>query len=86
MSHFLTRHATKLIDLNREYACQKNCCAPCSGNNPMPNQHNQVCDEHGCKIDLNDTQGLGLGRPTTVPDGFFDETAHPDKMPPNKCT
>ena len=69
---FLTENAETLMDKNREIACAKNCCTPCASsplgvegfNNGtmLPEKYIQECNEHTCKVVLNDVNGVGTGR------------------------
>lgn len=69
---FLQENANTLMDKHREIACSKNCCMPCASSplgvegfdngTMLPEKYIQQCDEHTCKIVLNDVNGVGLGR------------------------
>lgn len=69
---FLAENASTLMDKNREIACSKNCCTPCASsplgvegfNNGtmLPEKYIQECNEHTCKVVLNDVNGVGTGR------------------------
>ena len=63
---FLTNNAKKLMDLNRTYACQKNCCGPCkepyNQGTMTPEQSRKSCNNNSCKTDLVNQEGLGQGR------------------------
>ena len=49
---FLTNNADELMNLNREYACQKNCCGPCQQpydlGTMMPSETNVNCGSAQC--------------------------------------
>ena len=63
---FLTRNANELMDINRQYACKKNCCGPCQepyhSINTLPEVNKVKCDAHNCEIVAFDPNGLGQGR------------------------
>ena len=63
---FLTRNANELMDINRQYACKKNCCGPCQepyhSINTLPEVNKVKCDAHNCEIVAFDPKGLGQGR------------------------
>lgn len=63
---FLTRNANELMDVNRQYACKKNCCGPCQepyhSINTLPEVNKVKCDAHNCEIVAFDPKGLGQGR------------------------
>ena len=60
---FLQHNGNKLMDLNRTYACQKNCCGPCTAPSTMlPEQSVQQCNNRSCNTDFVNQAGLGLGR------------------------
>ena len=63
---FLTRNAEQLIDLNRNYACKKNCCGPCTepyhSVNTLPEVNKVKCNANNCEIVGFDPNGLGQGR------------------------
>jgi hypothetical protein len=69
---FLSENAETLMDKNREIACSKNCCTPCASsalgvegfNNGtmLPEKYIQECNEHTCKVVLNNVNGVGTGR------------------------
>ena len=62
----LTHNATKLMDLNRTYACQKNCCSPCKtpyGKGTMLDENtNTICSKNSCVVTRSSSNGLGQGR------------------------
>lgn len=49
---FLTNNANKLMELNRGYACQKNCCGPCQQpyetGTMLPTETNITCGSDKC--------------------------------------
>ena len=63
---FLTRNAEELMDINRGYACKKNCCSPCKepyhSINTLPEVNKVKCDANNCEIIAFDPKGLGQGR------------------------
>ena len=60
---FLMHHANQLMQLNRAYACQKNCCGPCSkSSTAVPLQSMTRCTKDGCNTTIVDGAGLGVGR------------------------
>tara|TARA_Y100000590_G_C15667566_1_gene995056 strand:- start:956 stop:1495 length:540 start_codon:yes stop_codon:yes gene_type:complete len=63
---FLSRNASELMDINRDYACKKNCCGPCQepyhSINTLPEVNKVKCDSHNCEIVAYDPSGLGQGR------------------------
>ena len=63
---FLTRNAGELMDLNRGYACMKNCCGPCKepfhSINTLPEVNKVKCNKNNCEIIGFDPNGLGQGR------------------------
>lgn len=63
---FLTDNANKLMEMNRTYACQKNCCGPCKqpydDGTMMPEQTITNCNKHTCDVGVNNINGLGQGR------------------------
>jgi hypothetical protein len=50
------------MDLNRVYACQKNCCKPCEYDNniEMPHHSEIVCDSKNCQINEINPSGIGV--------------------------
>lgn len=61
---YLIHNGEKLMELNREEAFQKNMCGPCSidPSTMLPEQTKIACNANSCKVELNDTRGLGQGR------------------------
>lgn len=59
---FLTNHAEELMRINRAYACQKNCCGPCSKDTAVPHQTVTKCTKEGCVTEVVHKNGLGEGR------------------------
>ena len=63
---FLTHNADKLINLNRKYSCQKNCCGPCqkpyNKGSMVPEENVNICTSNTCRIQQMDKGGLGTGR------------------------
>ena len=59
---FLTDNAVKLMDLNRVYACQKNCCGTCSieGSTEVPFHSEITCDDRTCNITEVNPEGIGV--------------------------
>ena len=60
---FLTRNADELMDVNRGYACMKNCCGPCQepyhSINTLPEVNKVKCNKNNCEIVGFDPNGLG---------------------------
>lgn len=70
---FLQTQAEKLMDLNRDHACMKNCCGPCEDDKEveegftnygtmLPEKTKQVCNSRNCEFIPHEPNGLGLGR------------------------
>jgi len=63
---FLTHNASKFMDLNRTYACQKNCCGPCMSpynkGTMLEEQSVKKCNKNVCNTDIINETGLGQGR------------------------
>uniref|UniRef100_A0A6C0JEQ3 Uncharacterized protein n=1 Tax=viral metagenome TaxID=1070528 RepID=A0A6C0JEQ3_9ZZZZ len=63
---FLQHNSNKLMNLNRTYACQKNCCGPCqpeyNQGTMLAEQSVQQCNNRSCNTDFVNKGGLGLGR------------------------
>jgi len=63
---FLTQKATHLIDLNRTYACELNCCGPCKEpyhqGTMLPEQAVRECNKNTCNTVITNQNGLGQGR------------------------
>ena len=66
---FLTHNANDLMKMNRNYACQKNCCGPCiepyEQGTMLPEQTLVKCNSRVCSSTLYDPKGLGQGRQYT---------------------
>ena len=62
--NFLQQNATTLMQINRQYSCQKNCCVPCKqgAGTMLPEANKFVCDKNTCRLVSNDPNGLGTGR------------------------
>ena len=64
--NFLTNNAVELMDLNRNYACEKNCCGPCKepyhSVNTLPEVNKVKCNAQNCELVGFDPNGLGQGR------------------------
>ncbi len=62
---YLTENADRLMQLNRAYACQKNCCGPCvkpyNQGIMLPLHSKLSCDENNCQSNIVDQEGLGQG-------------------------
>ncbi len=84
---FLTRNAEELMNVNRNYACQKNCCGPCQepyhSINTLPEVNKVKCDAHNCEIVAFDPNGLGQGRVFT--DDQNCDNVGQVNLPPNGC-
>ena len=56
----------ELMDLNRNYACEKNCCGPCNepyhSINTLPELNRVKCNANTCELVGYDPNGLGQGR------------------------
>lgn len=63
---FLTDNADNLMNINRAYACQKNCCGPCvkpyEQGTMLPLQSEVTCNENVCDVNVINPDGLGQGR------------------------
>ena len=63
---FLTHNAKKIMQMNRNYACKKNCCGPCvepfQQGTMLPEQSLVKCNDRSCSSTLFDPKGLGQGR------------------------
>ncbi len=64
--NFLTQNAEKLMDLNRQHACQKNCCGGCGSpfnvGTMVPEVNKFVCNTGSCRLISGDPNGIGTGR------------------------
>lgn len=64
--NFLTQNAEQLMDLNRQHACQKNCCGNCASpfnvGTMVPEVNKFVCNSGTCRLIQGDPNGLGTGR------------------------
>jgi hypothetical protein len=64
--NFLINNADELMNLNRDYACQKNCCGPCKepyhSINTLPEVNRVKCNSQNCELLAYDPNGLGQGR------------------------
>ena len=58
------------MDLNRNYACKKNCCGPCQephhSVNTLPEVNKVKCNAHNCEIVRFDPNGLGRAEFSTM--------------------
>jgi hypothetical protein len=85
---FLTQNASKLIQMNRKYACQKNCCGPCKEpyhEGTMLQEHTvNKCSKDGCKSEVLFENGLGQGRVYSEDHGKCENLTHP-KNSSNCC-
>ena len=65
---FLQQNGSELMDRNRNLACEKNCCLPCSETQEgfestmLPEKYAFVTDGSIAKMVLKDPNGLGTGR------------------------
>lgn len=63
---FLTDNANSLMNINRAYACQKNCCGSCTKpyntGTMLPEETMVYCDKTNCNVNVNNVKGLGQGR------------------------
>ena len=58
---YLTHNAQKLMDINRAYACQKNCCSPCVITD-LDEKTIKSCNKNSCTKKIINKNGLGQGR------------------------
>ena len=86
---FLTHNAEKLMNLNRTYACEKNCCGPCQSpydvGTMMPSNSAVDCNANKCGNNIGDIsnmcgQAVNSSQPLVCP-GIY----NPNK-PKNCCT
>jgi len=89
---FLTHNADKIMQENRKYACDKNCCGPCQSpydvGTMLPEQTLVKCDKNLCTVNEADANGLGQGRvysDTPLHCSNWGETL-PKIKSNNKCT
>ena len=85
---FLTSNATKLMDINRSYASQKNGCGDCNdGHNTtmLPEQAVQICDNRSCNVDFVNRNGLGLGRKYNTIEQNCDHPVDAQLLKPSSC-
>ena len=87
---FLTDNAEKIMQMNRAYACQKNCCGPCSKKSTqLPHETEVVCNKRTCSTRVVNPNGVGQGRSYGQPEseskceGFMNGL--PYKQPYNCC-
>jgi hypothetical protein len=65
---FLQQNADQLMDRNRQLACEKNCCTPCSEtkegfeSTALPEKYMWVSDGRITKAVMNNPNGIGHGR------------------------
>ena len=64
--NFLINNAEELMNLNRNYACEKNCCGPCKepyhSINTLPELNRVKCNANNCELVGYDPNGLGQAR------------------------
>ena len=81
---FLTRNAQELMDINRNYACKKNCCGPCQepyhSVNTLPEVNKVKCNKNNCELIGFDPNGLGQGRVFTDEDQNCDKIGQINKL------
>ena len=81
---FLTDNADNLMNINRAYACQKNCSGPCvkpyEQGTMLPEQSQVTCNSTSCDVQVTDTNGLGQGRNYGQPE-FKKCKGWPDSLP-----
>ena len=62
---YLTNNAEKIMDINRTYACQKNCCGPCQKpyniGTMLPLKNTTKCNSSSCGTLVTDPNRLGTG-------------------------
>ena len=85
---YLTHNANELMELNRTYACQKNCCGPCM--NPynegtMLSEKTKVsCDDRTCNTTGVNPKGLGQGRNYNTEESQQQCANWPESFPVNQ--
>ena len=86
---FLTHNAENLMNLNRTYACEKNCCGPCQApydvGTMMPSESAVDCNANKCGPMVGSTSGMvgqqvDSSQPLVCP-GIFNA-----EQPKNCCT
>ena len=62
--NFLQQNASQLMEINRKYACMKNCCTPCmeEPGTMLPEANKFVCNQNTCRLVSNNPNGIGTGR------------------------
>ena len=84
---FLTDNADNLMNLNRSYACQKNCSGPCvkpyEQGTMLPHQSEVTCNSTNCDVQITNPNGLGQGRNYGSPE-FKHCKGWPDSLPVNQ--
>ena len=92
---FLTRNAEELMDINRGYACQKNCCGPCvkpyGRGTMLPEESEVCCNRSNCQVVGKHKNGLGQGRKYTQSESESEHcegwpTSLPYNQPYNCCS
>lgn len=88
--NFLQNNAEDLLDINRKYACEKNCCGPCPeefAGTMLPEKYQVSCDKHTCSRKIINPDGLGDGRKYfTTPQNCADfPSAWPKDQATNQC-
>lgn len=88
---FLIHNGEKIMEMNREEAFQRNMCGPCTldPSTMLPEQTKISCDESSCKVELNNSTGLGQGRHYNTihsqPKSVFDERRQ-ENQPKSCCS
>ena len=84
---FLTDNADGLMDINRAYACQKNCSGPCvkpyESGTMLPHQSEVTCNSQNCDVKIVNPSVLGQGRNYGVPE-FKHCKGWPESLPVNQ--
>ena len=58
---YLINNSLKLMNMNKMYACQKNCCSPCN-TSLLEENTTKVCNKKSCVTVQNKKDGFGEGR------------------------
>jgi len=86
---FLTHNAANLIELNRNYACEKNCNADCkkpyNQGTMLDEQSMRVCNNHSCNTDFVNMNGIGTGRKYDTKSGSCNHWESKNANQSNSC-
>ena len=78
---FLTQNAERLMEMNRNNSCDKNCCGPCQKpydqGTMLPEQSRVSCNASTCQIEKGAEDGLGQGR------AYLNQPLHCPQWPAN---